>query len=486
MKNDTDKEEKQENTLIEDLFQAKRNRGMNWGSFNSEDKDKEKVEKNDENLNINENKKNQEIKLGNTIISSDTMESDYNIKDILREKVSDETMKVDTTKKLSENESKTEVMDSLKKFEEENKRDTVVINSEDVRNESFETVNVNETIKDDIKEDIEEKTEEKLEEPKESNEEKVEKVEEKLEEPKEEKKEIVENKIEQEEIIERLLEQKVNSNMDDTQLIDTDQVRSELYKLKKESPENVNDFEDMYKKVFGTDVLTIRKNKDENNTQIDVSDNIQVVENIENETVFNEDNIEKSNIKYKFIGTIFQNYAIIEVKDEMYMIEKSAAEERLMYEVVKKNFYDEKNSDSVALLLADVITLTPKEMSMARELSSMFNKVGFEFDEFGENTLKLTKVPSWAESLNTKNLFLEILRDMNTVAVTATKEKEEKFISTVSNKYVTLLNTQLDEKEIEELIERLLNISSPFMYPNGRLTAVKISRANMEKKFSRR
>ena len=86
---------------------------MNWGSFNSEDKDKEKVEKNDENLNINENKKNQEIKLGNTIISSDTMESDYNIKDILREKVSDETMKVDTTKKLSENESKTEVMDSL-------------------------------------------------------------------------------------------------------------------------------------------------------------------------------------------------------------------------------------------------------------------------------------------------------------------------------------------------------------------------------------
>ena len=63
MKNDTDKEEKQENTLIEDLFQAKRNRGMNWGSFNSEDKDKEKVEKNDENLNINENKKNQEIKL---------------------------------------------------------------------------------------------------------------------------------------------------------------------------------------------------------------------------------------------------------------------------------------------------------------------------------------------------------------------------------------------------------------------------------------
>ena len=469
LKNDTDNEDKKENTLIEDLFEAKKNRGLNWGKFISDDE--EKQQKTNEILEHKENV--QEVKIGNTIISSDTMESDYNIKDILREKVADETMKVDTTKKLSENESKTEVMDSLKKFEEENKRDTVTVNSDDVRTESFEEV----------------KNKEILDEPIKEKEEQVEEIKEEVKEETKDKDQIVENDINeniQDNVTERLLEQKVNNNMEDTQLIDTGKVRSELYKLKKEEVEPINDFEDMYKKVFGTEVSTIRKNKEEESIKLDVSDNIQIAENIENETVFDEDIKQKPSVNYKFIGTIFQDYAIIEVKDEMYMIEKSAAEERLMYEIVKEDFYSEKNVESVTLLLADIVTLAPKEMSMARELSSMFNKIGFEYDEFGENTLKLIKVPSWAESLNTKKLFLEILKDMNTVAITATKEKEEKFISTVSNKYVEFLDTRLDEKELEDLIRRLLSISSPFMYPNGKLTAVKISRANMEKKFSRR
>ena len=75
---------------------------------------------------------------------------------------------------------------------------------------------------------------------------------------------------------------------------------------------------------------------------------------------------------------------------------------------------------------------------------------------------------------------------MNTVAVTATKEKEEKFISVVSNKYVLLADTKLTDEELQDLIKKLLTLSNPFMYPDGRLTSVKISKANMEKKFSRR
>ena len=247
----------------------------------------------------------------------------------------------------------------------------------------------------------------------------------------------------------------------------------------------------MYKKVFGMDVSTVRKTKEEENAKLDFSNNIQIAENIsenlENETVFEEPEAQEEapSIPYRYIGTIFDTYAIIEVKDEMYMIEKNAAEERLMYEVVKEN-YEKEVDDSVSLLLADIVTLSPKEMSIARDLSSMFQKAGFEYDEFGESTLKLTKVPSWAERLNTKKLFLEILREMDTVAVTATKEKEDKFIATVSNKFVEFSDTKLTDKELEDLIRRLLRLPSPFMYPNGRLTAVKISRANMEKKFSRR
>lgn len=471
-----DDENEKENTIIEDLFEARRKNESSWGKFDSDDEDEKDEKKEDEEIKENvkeeateykipevvvpklEEEKLQETKIGNTVISSDTKESNYDINDLLKKKIDETTKNVDMTKILSSNDSKTEVVESLKKIEEEKNKETVVINTEDVRNEKNE---------EEVKNEIE------LESP--------------VEVEKEETTDIEDNSI-----TERIIEQKVNSDMEDTQLIDTEEVRSELKRLsQKEDIPMTSDFADMYKKVFGTEVQAVRKTKEEEDEKLDFSNNIQEAENIENESVFEKEEQKEvkeilPKIQYKYIGTIFDNFAIIEVKDEMYMIEKSAAEERLMYDVVKENFYNEENKDSVTLLLADIITLTQKEMSMARELKEMFEKSGFGFEEFGEYTLKLTKVPSWAESLNTKNLFLEILRDMDTVAVTATKEKEDKFISVVSNKYVALSDTKLTEEELKDLVKRLLTLSSPFMYPNGRLTSVKISKANMEKKFSRR
>ncbi|MBR1540688.1 MAG: DNA mismatch repair endonuclease MutL [Clostridia bacterium] len=496
-----EKEEEEKNTLIEELYQAKQNGGLSWKDNNDsevaedfekkvdalkeevsktieelekEEKIDEEIEKSDEELAkeleelrrkadelINSKPKEeapQEVKLGNTIISSDTKPSAYNVEDLMKAAASQETMKIDTTKLFSADNSKTEVIDSIKKIDANNNRETVILDTEIVRNEIAAF-------------------------PKEDKE-KVEEV------PTE--KEIKMEELSNNTIAERLLEQKVKNDMDDTQFIDTGKVRNELRKTAAEDDTPVpKDFANMYKKVFGMDVSTVRKTKEEENAKLDFSNNIQIAENIsenlENETVFEEPEAQEEapSIPYRYIGTIFDTYAIIEVKDEMYMIEKNAAEERLMYEVVKEN-YENEVDDSVSLLLADIVTLSPKEMSIARDLSSTFQKAGFEYDEFGESTLKLTKVPSWAERLNTKKLFLEILREMDTVAVTATKEKEDKFIATVSNKFVELSDTKLTDKELEDLIRRLLRLPSPFMYPNGRLTAVKISRANMEKKFSRR
>lgn len=447
-----EEEEQEENTLIEELYEAKQREGFGWNpSEEKEEETKEQEEQKEETEEIKkEEEKIPEVKLGNTIISSDTRESAYDVEDLMNEMAKQETVKLDTTKLFSANDAKTEIMDSLKKIEDENHRETMILDTEEIRNETG----------------TEEKAEETLSE-----------------------KEIKLEELEKNTITERLLEQKVQSDMDDTQFIDTGKVRSELRSSQLEEDIPITkEFANMYKQVFGMDVSTVRKNKEEEDAKLDVSSDMQFVNTIENETVFQkEEELEEApTIPYKYIGTIFEKYAIIEVKDEMYMIEKSAAEERLMYEVVKENFYDEENNDSVALLLADIVTLSSKEMSMAKDLLKTFQKSGFDYEEFGENTLKLTKVPSWAESLNTKKLFLEILREMDTVAVTATQEKEEKFIATVSNKFVELSDTSLSEKELEDLIRRLLKLPSPFMYPNGRLTAVKISRSNMEKKFSRR
>ena len=90
------------------------------------------------------------------------------------------------------------------------------------------------------------------------------------------------------------------------------------------------------------------------------------------------------------------------------------------------------------------------------------------------------------ESLNTKQLFLDILDEIDTVAITATQEKEDKFIATVACKAAVKANMKLDVKEVENLMSKLLKLPNPFTCPHGRPTAIKMSKIDIEKKFSRR
>lgn len=138
------------------------------------------------------------------------------------------------------------------------------------------------------------------------------------------------------------------------------------------------------------------------------------------------------------------------------------------------------------MLLPDIITLTHKEMLVAQDNIEMFEKAGFMLEEFGENTIKLTGVPNICIDLDTKELFLETLDEINTVARTAKQEIEEKFIATIACKAAVKANMTLDKEEIDHLMTDLLKLPNPFTCPHGRPTAIKMTKTDIEKKFSRR
>ena len=138
------------------------------------------------------------------------------------------------------------------------------------------------------------------------------------------------------------------------------------------------------------------------------------------------------------------------------------------------------------LLMPDIITLTHKELEIAKENIDMFARAGFTFEEFGENTIKLVSVPGMCEELNTKQLFLDLLDEIDTVAVTARQEKEDKFIATVACKAAVKAKMKLDVREVDALMRELLSLPNPFSCPHGRPTAIKMTKVDMEKKFSRR
>ena len=292
-------------------------------------------------------------------------------------------------------------------------------------------------------------------------------------------------KIQNKQITEKTAEEDELSKMD-TQVINTQEINerimgkiTELDNLKIE--ENSKNFEEMYAKTFGNLPKTENKEEPKDETKVkteepEMTEKISMFDNMEDKTI----------PKYKFIGIAFATYIIIEIDNELYIIDQHAAHERIMYEKIKKNFYSEGEKDSQLMLLPDIINLTHKEMDIAKENIPVFEKAGFMLEQFGENTIKLTGVPNICIDLDTKQLFLETLDEINTVARTAKQEIEEKFIATLACKSAVKANMVLTKDEVDNLMKQLLVLPNPFTCPHGRPTAIHLTKNDIEKKFSRR
>ncbi len=189
---------------------------------------------------------------------------------------------------------------------------------------------------------------------------------------------------------------------------------------------------------------------------------------------------EKRVINYKYIGILFRTYIIIEVEDEIYLIDQHAAHERVLYEQIKENYKKHIQQNSQLMLIPEVVTLTHQEMEFVRENKEMLVNIGFDIEEFGENTLKINGIPDLEYRAKTTNIFLDILDEMLTNQRTSIKDIEERFIATVACKAAVKANMDLSRQEVDKLIQNLLSLNNPYTCPHGRPTTIKISREDLK------
>ena len=398
----------------------------------------------------------------------------------------DKTQEINTDEinsKVQEEMQKTQIIDSVNTVKEELSQETIVITAEE-RKEAEEKAaeelnktivldeNINEVLKNNADIDVNENAETTIVQEKET-----------IIVPNLNDDSNVELNVESGDtavITENLIKAKMGLESN-TEIINTDEIRKKISAEYESSPE----FEEMYKKTFGVDTMNVRREKERLEAE---KEKINVTNELDyaNMNVFEDKENEFEPVNYKFVGIAFNTYIIIEIKDEMYMIDQHAAHERILYEIVKQNYYSDDNKDEQMLLMPDIITLTHKELDIAKENVDMFARAGFSFEEFGENTIKLVSVPGMCEDLNTKQLFLDLLDEIDTVAVTARQEKEDKFIATVACKAAVKAKMKLDVREVDALMRELLSLPNPFSCPHGRPTAIKMTKIDMEKKFSRR
>lgn len=190
---------------------------------------------------------------------------------------------------------------------------------------------------------------------------------------------------------------------------------------------------------------------------------------------------EKRKINYKFIGILFKTYIIVEIDDELYFIDQHAAHERLLYEEIRENYKNHLQNNTQMMLIPEMLTLTHKEMDFIIHNLRLIKDYGFDIELFGENSVKINGMPELDYKTNSKNIFLEILDEMITNERTNNKSVEERFIATVACKAAVKAGMDLTALEVDNLIQKLLNLKDPYTCPHGRPTTVKFTKKELEK-----
>ncbi len=186
----------------------------------------------------------------------------------------------------------------------------------------------------------------------------------------------------------------------------------------------------------------------------------------------------------KLLGQVFSTYIMLQHGEELLIIDQHAAHERLMYEKLKSKY--EKNEALAQILITPaVFELTYQEIKFLQEKREFFNKLGFIYEEFGNNSIILRAVPYAENGAAVKEVFIQVIDTlMNSTRPDYSKVYDDA-IYTIACKAAVKANKKLDASEVEELLRLLSEIDNPYTCPHGRPTIIKMTKYELEKRFKR-
>ena len=182
-------------------------------------------------------------------------------------------------------------------------------------------------------------------------------------------------------------------------------------------------------------------------------------------------------------GELFRTYLIYELGDSAYLVDQHAAHERLIYDRLREK-WEHRAIVSQPMLMPYVVSLNPQEFAFLERNFGVLRDIGFEIDEFGGTTVKISAVPADLMGMDIASFLAEVLGAMESLrAVKLTDILKDKLASAAC-KAAVKGGEKLTEAEARSLIERTEG-DMGLKCPHGRPVAVKVKKSELEKLFKR-
>lgn len=211
----------------------------------------------------------------------------------------------------------------------------------------------------------------------------------------------------------------------------------------------------------------------------------QKLEKPEQQTLFTEPLLsEKARIHHRLIGQLFDTYWLIQYGNQLYIMDQHAAHEKVNYERLMEA-YRKKERITQFVSPPMVISLTRAEEAILEEFKSEFERIGFTIEPYGGREYAISEIPANLYGINEKELFLEMLSDLEDRGSMQPSELIASKLASMSCKAAIKGGQKISFQEADALVSQLMTLENPYACPHGRPTIITMTKYELEKKFKR-
>ena len=185
---------------------------------------------------------------------------------------------------------------------------------------------------------------------------------------------------------------------------------------------------------------------------------------------------------WRLVGELYRTYILIEQGEDAFLIDKHAAHERILFDKLKAN---QEAISGQTLLSPLVVRLNPTAAGELLSNTAMLEELGFQLEEFGDNTVLLRQIPmdlnpdSAAEAV--ESLAVDLLNGRREQKDTVRDE----LLHTMACKAAIKAGWVTDEQELYAIAKAVMEREDLKYCPHGRPICVCLSKKQVEKQFRR-
>lgn len=184
------------------------------------------------------------------------------------------------------------------------------------------------------------------------------------------------------------------------------------------------------------------------------------------------------------IGKIFNTYLIIQWGDNIYLIDQHAGHERIRYDKLKAE-YESGSIVVQPMLIPYVLSLNSEDCRIVEANLDAIRSVGFDIDEFGDKSYKISAVPAIVDGIDFDKFFSMFLAEkLNKTKITEADLVKDNLMQ-MACKSAVKGGDDLSKGEIETLLKEMKEKDVVLFCPHGRPVIVRITKSEIEKWFKR-